>query len=330
MMLVLLGGFSEIQSFLNADSLGTWLLLTPTALFLTAVVTILRYYANRKKGYKILSRLSIAQALVGITFTISLGWYGWQAKGLITANLLTLTFGSAYLLYFYRIDLRATDWFWSRNHWSLAQHYKDFPLYNASTSFLDGITSVLPVFFLTKYFPEAVVGYYALLTRVATGPLSFISQAVTQVHLQRVAELVHQGGKELPTYIYKLTLLLSFIVLIPTVIIMTYAPELFIFLFGSTWRTAGEILVILMPAFGLRFVVSTISGVFSVTGHIKLAAYWKILAFLAMMGALLIVSPYATINVFFVTLLLLDFFLYLILFIAIIYAVNKIRPNFLH
>lgn len=309
LLVALLYQFKNLQLLLHAVSLGLWLLLTPFALFLTGIVAALRSYGNSDKDYKSLSRQSVYQALAGAVFGVSLGWYGLEASGLITALLLGLTCGSAYLVWRQRTDLLEIDWRLSRAMLRRARLYSEFPRLNASTSLLDGVTLALPVFFLSRFFPEAVVGYFALLTRVAQAPLGFISRAVAQVHLKRVAEIVHSGGNGVG-YLRKITLALIALVAGPTVLLMTLAPSLFSLVFGAQWYEAGRLLVILMPALALRFVVSTVSGVFAATGNLRLGALWRICAFIATFAMFAILAPRLDVTQMFVAMTITDLILY--------------------
>jgi O-antigen/teichoic acid export membrane protein len=309
LLLALLSDFRKLQLLLHAASLGLWLLLTPFALFLTGLVAALRSYGNSEKDYKSLGRQSVYQALAGALFGVSLGWYGLKVSGLITALMLSLTFGSGYLVWRQRADLLEVDWRLSRALLRLARRYSAFPRLNATTSLLDGVTLALPVFFLSRFFPEAIVGYYALLTRVAQAPLGFISRAVAQVHLKRVAEIAHSGGDGV-AYLRRITLVLTALVAGPTVVLMTLAPPLFAFVFGKQWYVAGKLLVILMPALALRFVVSTVSGVFAATGNLRLGAIWRTGAFVATLAMFAALAPRLDVTHMFVAMTITDLILY--------------------
>lgn len=315
-------GCHEIQALFNAGALDSWLLFTPLALFLTALVTILRNYANSQKDYHLLSRLSILQVLLTATFSITLGWLGLGMDGLITASVLGGFFASIYLIYRYRPTLLAMTWRWHPRIGVLAIRYRDYPLFNAPTSFLDGILLSLPVFFLTKYFPEAVVGYYALLTRVASAPLGFIGGAVSQVNLKKMADIIHSGANA-SAYLRKITLVMTAIALLPTIIFMSFGPTLFAFVFGEPWRIAGELLVILMPSIALRFVVSPLSGALLSTGHVRLGSVWQIVAFAVTLSMFLLVAPQATMQEMFIAILITDLLIYTMYYFFIFYAVNN-------
>lgn len=322
MFLVLLVAFDAIQAFLNAASLGVWLLFAPLGLFLTAAVTALRYFANSLKNYRSITRLVVSQAAVTTALSITFGWAGLRPQGLLVATLTGFLVGILFMLFTFRAELRELDWRWTRETWSLAGRYKDFPLYSATTSVLDGITLALPVFFLGKYYPESIVGYYALLTRVATAPLAFVSQAVSQVHLKKIAELIHQ--KVSPSrYLRNVSFLLAGIVAIPTLVFITASPAIFALVFGEEWREAGQLLIILMPALALKFVVSTVSGVFANTGNNRLSALWKVAAFVVTTLMFVTLAGSLEVKRMFMTMMAIDIALYLAYYYLIWYAIRN-------
>jgi len=118
---------------------------------------------------------------------------------------------------------------WNQSKITLLKRYKDYPLYNASSGLLDGITMSLPVFFLAHYFPETIVGYFALVIRVGNTPLSFVSGSVSQVNLKKVVDLVNTDQNVRP-HLLKLTGGLLLFVLPPTILLIIFSPDLFAYL----------------------------------------------------------------------------------------------------
>ncbi|NJN63412.1 MAG: oligosaccharide flippase family protein [Acidobacteria bacterium] len=314
-------GQSFVSPVLNAESLGTWLLVAPVALFLTAVATTLRSLANSRRNYKVISRVAIYQSLIAVTLSLTLGHLKWGANGLITATIVSLAFGAIYLIYAERSALRQIPWRRDGRLWSLALRYREYPLISAPTSFLNGLMLWMPVFFLTKYFPEESVGHYALFTRVATAPLTLIAGAVSQVNLKEMAERVH-GGRAASEYLRRITIVMVAIALAPTIAFVAAGPQIFALVFGETWRTAGELLAILMPALAVRFVVSPLSGALISTGHVRLGGAWQVLAALVTFATFALVAPRASIRGMFVAMLITDVALYALYYFLIVYAVR--------
>lgn len=292
----------------NAERLGDWILLAPFALFLAGVLAGMNYYSNRMHEYRVISQSKILAALFGVVASVTFGLLGLHS-GLLLSSVIATAAVSLWLLYRYNRILNRSLLLWNRRKRVLLLRYRDFPIYNASTGLLDGVRLALPVFFLSRYFPEAVVGYYALVLRVAMAPISFVSGAVSQVNLKKVADLVHQNQAVRP-YLLRVTVMLLFIVSPLLVILILYAPPLFAWAFGEDWRVAGDYLQILMPSLALQFVVSTVSTTFGATGHNRLGAIWKITAFVVTFGVYLVFAPRVDVMGMFVAMMLTDLALY--------------------
>ena len=305
-----------------ARSLGSWLYVTPLMVFLSAAGMALRCYANRKKDYVIISCSSVISALSAVGLSIIFGVFKFTADGLLIGTLLAACIFPTLLYYKYKQVSNFQYTNLRHKLVKLAMKYKQFPIYNASTTFLDSLTLALPIFFLTRYFSETIVGYYALLTRVATAPIGFISQAVSELHVKKVAEYIH-FGKNPATYLKKISLFLVAIVSPPTFLLMLTGPELFALLFGEPWRTAGSLLVILMPALAMRFIVSTVSGVFAGTGNNHIGGIWKVSAFIITFGMFGLLSDKTSERGIFFAMLITDLFLYSLYYFLIWKAIKN-------
>lgn len=298
----------SLVELLNAERLGGWIFLAPGALFLIGVVTALNCYSNRLHDYRIISQSKIITALFGVAISIIFGLFGLH-YGLLLSSVLATALVSLWLLYHYRTVLDGSLLLWNSQKSILIHRYRDFPLYNATTGLLDGVTVALPIFFLSTYFSDAVVGYYALMLRVALSPINFVSDAVSQVNLKKVADLVAQNQPVRP-YLFKVTLALAAIVSPLIILLIFFAPHLFSLIFGDQWRVAGVYLQILMPALALRFVVSTISSTFGATGNNRLGAIWKITAFFVTLVVFWLAAPRVDVAEMFFIMLVADIALY--------------------
>jgi O-antigen/teichoic acid export membrane protein len=178
----------------------------------------------------------------------------------------------------HRMKLSLRVFKWSRRKAVLIKRYKDFPIYNASSGMLMGITLAVPIFFLTAFFPAAIVGFYALVIRVGNAPLAFISASVSQVNLKKVVDLV-SAGESVKPYLIRVTAGLTAIAVLPTLIFVVYAEDLFALVFGERWREAGLYLQILAPALAVRFVVAAVSTTLDGTNNNRLAMIWRVTAF---------------------------------------------------
>ncbi len=280
---------NQIAELLGCQDLGLWLLAVPVAVLLGAVAMVARYVANRRSEYRIISEYMVAQAALSVALNVLFGWLNWGSSGLLAANLISVGIGTAWLLWRVRTGLAAAAHADTASLRHVAHKYRDFPILNASSTILDALTLAMPVFFIGRIAGQETLGLYGFMMRVAQAPFSLISGAVGQVHLKHLADLI-AAGQPASAYLRRITLLLTAIAAPPSIGLMIFAPDLFVFVFGAPWRRAGELLVIMMPSIAIQFVVSTLSPACGVTGHNRLGALWKSISFAVTLSVLLVFS----------------------------------------
>ena len=144
---------------------------------------------------------------------------------------------------------------------------------------VDGLTCALPALAISIFYNSAAVGFYAIITRVTLGPLSALGTTLGTMNQHTIAEKIRVG---LPANLHFQRLFTGLAVvgaLIVTGAIL-FGPVLFEIVFGPEWRIAGSYLRILAPGIAIRFIGSTLSTTFGATGNDRLAACWKISAFI--------------------------------------------------
>ena len=317
--------FSDsILSILKAQNLSGWIYLAPIFLFLTGLVTAMNYFANRQQDYAIMAKSKMVRALTVALISIILGIAGLGAFGLLSGVITGLLFAVGYLFYQYRGHLAQSFLKWNLSKRTLLKRYRRYPLYSATSSLLDGITMSLPVFFLAHYFPETIVGYFALVIRVGNTPLSFISISVSQVNLKKVVDLVNTR-QDVQPYLLKLTGGLLLFVLPLTIIFIIVSPDLFAYLFGEKWREAGHYMQILMPAMAVKFVASTLSSTLGATQNNHLGMIWKLTSFVISLAVFAWFAPKGNVILFFKAVAIMDIALYLFCYFLVWKAAKQPR-----
>ncbi len=322
-IIFLLAG-DRVLSLLDADRLGNWIFFIPPALLLTGFFTAASYLANRNKQYSLMSEARIVRSLTAVCLSVVAGVIGFRFEGLLSSFLAGLAVASFLLLYWNRSMLGKRVFAWSRaKRWLLCK-YRHYPIYNATTGLLNGLTLSLPIFFLSKYFPESTVGYYAIVMRVTSTPLAFISASVSQINLKKVVDLVNAGRPVIP-YVFKLAGVLLLIILFPALIIILWGPDLFAFVLGEKWLIAGEYARILMPAIAVQFIASTLSSTLGATNNNRIGALWKVISFLITALVFFVLAPKGKISILLYALCITNLILYCLYFAAILLAAHKPR-----
>lgn len=193
----------------------------------------------RVKAFKHTSASQVIRSLSANGMQIGLG----TLKGGALALIFAVTLGDMLAtLSLARAALRELKVLWQRIRWSrlwqLVKEYRDFPLYSASTNVINSLSLGLPVFLLTHFYGIAVAGAYVFGLRLMQAPMGLVLTALRQVLYQKASETYNEGGRLVPLYL-KITGGLFAVGFLPSLILFIWAPQIFSWIFGAQWYTAG-------------------------------------------------------------------------------------------
>ncbi len=219
---------------------GIW----PLILFvLTIVISGINYasqaWAVRSKAFKQTSASQVIRSIGSSGSRIIFGIFKTGSFGLIISNIIA-NFGATLNL----IRVVIPDLISLRGNISLSRikslskEYIDFPLYSASQNFINAISSGLPVLLLTNFYGLAVAGAYAFGVNLIHAPMSLVLTALRQVLFQKACEYQNEGKGIYLLYI-RTVLILFAMAIIPSLILIIWAPQIFAFIFGARWHLAG-------------------------------------------------------------------------------------------
>jgi lipopolysaccharide exporter len=193
----------------------------------------------RVKAFKNTSASQVIRSVSVNGVQTGLGFLKGGALALIFAVILGDTLAASNLA---RVVVRDFKALWRRVHvkrlWQLAKEYHDFPLYSASTNVINALSLGLPIFLLTHYYGIAIAGAYAFGVRLMQAPMELVLRALRQVLYQKASETHNEGGRLVPLYL-KITGGLFVAGLLPSLILFIWAPQIFTWIFGNQWHTAG-------------------------------------------------------------------------------------------
>jgi lipopolysaccharide exporter len=220
---------------------GVWAL---ALLVLTTLVAganqLWQAWAVRVKAFKHTSASQVIRSISSNGTRITFGYLKGGAPGLIVSSILGDVLASINLVRVFLPDFSALRSCirWARMK-QLAKDYHDFPLYSASQNVINALSAGLPVLLLTHFYGIPVAGAYAFGVSVLQVPMGFILTALRQVLFQKACETQH-GGKSIAVLYVRTTAALFAMVLLPSLILIIWAPQIFSWIFGSKWLLAGE------------------------------------------------------------------------------------------
>ncbi len=317
---------NNILALLNANRLGVWLNVVPMGLLLTGIFTALNYYANRYGDYRLMSRARIFRSLFTVLCSVAAGIVGAGFAGMLVGFFAGMLVAVIILTYEQWKMFDARVWVFGKAKKWLFCKYRQYPVYNATSGLLDGLTLSLPVLVLSHYYSEDIVGYFALVSRVLAAPVGFVSASVSQVNLKKIVDIVNNRESPLQ-YLYKVSALLLSIIFLPACVIIGWGPTLFGELFGQQWIIAGEYARILMPAFMIQFVASTLSSTLGATQNNRLGAIWKVFSLLSTAAVCYLFAPKDDAEFLIYAFSVNNIVLYLLYLAAVFYAAMNPRRD---
>lgn len=282
-------GRAPLLDLLNAPELGPYLWLIPPTVLVSGFFLALNFWNSRTKQFGRLSVAKVADALTTTGGKLAAGFAGFATGGaMIGATAAGKTLATTALgVQIWRDDAAL---FRSTIRWPLMRalmiRYKKFPLINSWSTIFNILSSRAPEFILAAYFSTTVVGLFALGQRILALPATFIGQAISGVFLQRISVARLDGT--MPGLVEKTLRGLILISIFPFTVLLITVPELFAFVFGQQWYTAGVYAQVLMPWFFFSFVMSPLSVLIPVMEKQEIGLFYNIFLFATRIISLLI------------------------------------------
>lgn len=252
----------QIINLLKNNDIRYWLYLAPINIFIISTVSILYYYNNRNKNYKVLSSNQILQSSTQGSTNIVFGLITNLKGGLILGTFLGNIISFFYLIFKTKNCFKAF-YFNKYRLFILSKRYIKFPKFMIASGFLENISAQLPVFMISSFFGSYILGLFSLSQRIVKVPLGIIGSSIGNVFRQEAAKQLNENGACRKLFLNTLKKLII-IATIPFIIFYFIAPELFGFVFGKEWYKAGEYAQILTILFYFQFITSPLSNMFMI------------------------------------------------------------------
>ena len=241
--------------------LAAWLFLLPVTTFAAGATSAIASLANRRTRYGFMARVQVGSVLIATALSVTLGYLGAGAQGLFTAYFLQqLIILAAHIVLLrtipdFRLEVRP------RRLFAIAWTHRRFAYFTLPTEFVSNFSQSLPIFALSALDATATLGAFNRARQLIMLPVNLLGASIGQVFRQRAAVQYHETGTCRPLYARTFLMLLATGVL-PMLILMAIAPELFRIVLGPKWVEAGQIARLLAPMLLFRLVVSPLTSVF--------------------------------------------------------------------
>jgi len=318
--------FNEaIAKLFNNTLLINWLWLAPLSIYSLCVYQVSNYWLLRHKRFKTSSTLKIIQTLSISIASLLFGVLSIRSGliiGYFIGNLLMVVYS---FYQFHVTGLFKIPFSYPRMLANM-KLYKEFPIYNLLPTLANTASASVPIFYISSFYGEQIVGYINLARQIILIPISFISNSFSQVYFEKLVKSKNEG-KLIYHDLIKIAKILSLIALVFCVAISSTAFWAFKYIFGIEWDNAGLYASIMAISASIQFVVSPFGIICPALDKIKIGSFWQILLFISICSLYFAkrLSPFS----FFIVYIGLESFLYLIYFAIIIKITKDYDKNLL-
>lgn len=233
---------SQLATLIGLESEPNLLYLIPVSLVLVALLSVANQVAIRDSLFKVKSGSYVLSNLI-----INLGKLG---AGYISASGITLIVLSIsanlinYIILMARVpkvgSFNFRQWFGINGIRKAAFEHKDFAIYRMPQSILNAASLGLPVILLTNFFSTSAAGQYAITTLILGAPVMLLGNSVLEVFFPKITTLVRENPASAFGVLWKSTLLMSFIGLVPFGVVALWGDLILPWVLGEAWGRAGE------------------------------------------------------------------------------------------
>lgn len=233
---------NKILNLFNIEELSFFIYLIPLVILFSALMQVAEQWLIRTKQFSINAKVTFYQSLIVNGGKVGIGFFYpfstvlvlFTAAGNGIKALMLIVFSSR------KNENQANNNSQPKKDMIvLAKEYYDFPLYRSPQVFLNATSQSLPVLLLTTFFGPASAGFYAIGRTVLSMPSTLIGKSVGDVFYPRITE-AYNNNENITNLIFKATIVLAVIGIVPFGTIILFGPFLFSIVFGSEWYIAGE------------------------------------------------------------------------------------------
>ncbi|MFO7864054.1 MAG: oligosaccharide flippase family protein [Salinivirgaceae bacterium] len=274
-----------LRHLVENDNLLKWIWFIPVSTLFLGLSETYMYYLNRLQRYTYMTYGRISKGLLLVAGQSIFGLAGYTADGLLWG--LVIGQGvSTLLLLFLIIKSDPSCFVFSRSDLAiLARRYKDMPLYNTVISFINNLSSQLPVFLLTRYYGAGTSGDFGMANKIVNTPMGMISQSVSQVFYRETSEIMHTG-RNLKTFVHRMYRNMFRMAIVPFSLVLFTAPWLFEFVFSEAYTSTGYMAQVLIPFYFLSFINNPMTGLLTMLNRQKWGAFYQLTLLVARAAAI--------------------------------------------
>lgn len=234
-----LGGEALLQ-LISMQALASWWWLIALGVLGTAAYEMLTMWATRRRAYKVIAQTNVTQSAAGAVVKIALGLASLQPLGLLIGQVVAQAGGIGRLLRGFMGEFRT-----NRRHITakrmrqIAWRHRGFPIWRVPSQVLLVFATQAPMLFIAALYDAKTTGQFGLAMMALSVPVSIIGQSAGKALYGEASRIFLNNPLKVAQMARETQFRLFLIALAPTIILFALGENLFSFVFGNEWRTAG-------------------------------------------------------------------------------------------
>lgn len=230
-----------------------WVAWLPLAVASAGAVSLATLWATRGQRFSALATARVLQYGGAALAQVAAGWAGAGVTGLVVAPIAA--------------TLAATVWLRLPLGWQgpgvagVARRYREFPLLNTPHAFAGALQDTVAVALVAAWAGPAAAGFWGLGLRYLKAPATLVGSAVSQALYPKLAAAGTRPDAAARQALRRVMLALAAMALPLVAGLWWLGPWAFAWLFGPSWREAGELASALSLYIGLHFVAAPLAVV---------------------------------------------------------------------
>ncbi|MFZ2538107.1 MAG: lipopolysaccharide biosynthesis protein [Oscillospiraceae bacterium] len=237
-----------------------WIIFLPLTLAILGVYYSCNYWLNRKKRYINLAINRVIQGVLFVVFNLGYAFILSDIRyGLILGYISAQGIVMVMLIVSMIVDYKKKKFKLSfKRIKELAKEYINFPKISSISGVINNVAVRLPVLLLGLFAGNAVVGQYAMMSRILGAPITVISEAIRDVFRQKASKEYALNRECCGTFMGTFKSL-ALIAIVPFILIMLGAKPVLNILFGDLWNMAAYFIILMAPFYYVKFIVSPLT-----------------------------------------------------------------------
>ncbi|HRJ45852.1 MAG TPA: oligosaccharide flippase family protein [Opitutaceae bacterium] len=245
-------GSTQITQWFDMPEFGRFVWLLPLYSLMLGTTFALESMLQRKGAYSRAGLGEVAHRSSYAVIVISGGVLAAGAPGLVMASMASLLIKSIYL----SVNLRRVISIAGNSLQDLRRglySYGGRALNLVAAHLMQLVSVLVPLLFIAQHYGADQLGYFSLVSATMSVPTGLLGVSVGKVYYQRVAAMIARG--EVVDDLWAYTLKRLVIIALPVFgLLAIFSGWLYPFVFGAPWAPAGEVAMLMSPAFFAGFI----------------------------------------------------------------------------